>query len=73
MDKDDVEKIFGEYGAVEEVILIRDEQGRSKGFGFVTFTEDADADAAMEALNGKEVEGRDVIVNEARPREDNRR
>lgn len=61
---------FGEFGAVEEAVIIKDKfSGRSKGFGFVTYTDDSAADAAVEALNGKELDGRELTVNEARPKE----
>jgi RNA recognition motif-containing protein len=52
-----------------QVIMDRD-TGRSKGFGFVEMGSDAEAQAAIQALNGKEVEGRALTVNEAKPRED---
>jgi cold-inducible RNA-binding protein len=68
---DDLQKLFSEFGEIEEAIIIKDKfSGRSKGFGFVTFVNDEDADKATEALNGKENNGRELTVNEARPRED---
>jgi RNA recognition motif-containing protein len=67
----DLEALFGEHGELEEVIIIKDKMsGRSKGFGFVTFANDADADAAMAALDGYELNGRKLTVNEARPRQE---
>lgn len=67
----DLEKIFGEFGQIEDATVITDRQtGRSKGFGFVTFASDQDAQAAIEATNGKEIAGRAATVNVAKPRED---
>ena len=67
--EDALRETFAEFGEVEEVAIITDrETGRARGFGFVTM---ADAEAgrqAIEALNGTEVEGRRLNVNEARPR-----
>lgn len=67
-----LEELFAQFGTVEsaKVILDRDNNNRSKGFGFVEMTNDDEAKAAIEALNNKEVEGRTIVVNEARPRED---
>lgn len=67
--EDDLRKLFEEYGEVTEVNLIT-EGGRSKGFGFVTFADDAMAKAAVDALNDKEVDGRNLTVNVARPRKE---
>jgi RNA-binding protein 39 len=67
--KEDLENIFSQYGELEEAILIKDENGRSKGFGFITYVNDADAVAAAEKLNGFEIDGRPLFVNEARPQE----
>jgi RNA recognition motif-containing protein len=69
----DLEQMFSEYGRVQsaEVIMDRD-TGRSKGFGFVEMSSDAEAAAAIEGLNMKEHDGRALAVNEARPREDRR-
>lgn len=64
----DLKELFGQYGTVESVRLITDrDTGRSKGFAFVEFSTKEEADAAIEALNGKEHEGRALVVNEARP------
>jgi cold-inducible RNA-binding protein len=61
---------FGEFGAVEEAVVIMDrDTGRSKGFGFVTMTNDEEAKAAMAALDGKDMDGRTIKVNEAKPQE----
>jgi len=68
--QEDLKNLFGEHGTVEEAVIITDKMsGRSKGFGFVTFAEDADADKAMEALNGYDLNGRALVVNEARQKE----
>jgi cold-inducible RNA-binding protein len=67
--QDEVEQIFSEFGEVHEVALISDrETGRPRGFGFVTMDDDG-AREAIDALNGKDVSGRALTVNEARPRE----
>ena len=67
----DLRSLFEEFGSVEsaQVIIDRD-SGRSKGFGFVEMDNDQEAQAAINALNGKDVDGRAITVNEARPRED---
>ncbi|MRJ02024.1 MAG: RNA-binding protein [Epsilonproteobacteria bacterium] len=71
--EEDVRKLFSQYGEVSSVKLITDrETGRARGFGFVEM-EDSDAQAAIEALDGKEFEGRTLRVNEARPREQRER
>jgi RNA recognition motif-containing protein len=64
----DLTDMFGEIGQVESVQIITDrDTGRSKGFGFVQMTDDAAAEKAIAQLNGKEVGGRNLTVNEARP------
>jgi RNA recognition motif-containing protein len=64
-------QLFEPHGTVESAQVIMDrDTGRSKGFGFVEMSKDAEAQAAIQALNGKEVEGRALTVNEAKPRED---
>ena len=67
----DLQLLFGQHGSVQsaQVIVDRD-TGRSKGFGFVEMGSDQEAQAAIAALNGKEVEGRALTVNEARPKTD---
>src|ERR1700756_4088578 len=66
----DLRAMFGEVGQVEAVQIITDrETGRSKGFGFIQMSDDAAADKAIERFNGKEVNGRALTVNEARPME----
>lgn len=67
----DIEQLFNEYGPVNKVNIIQDrDTGRSKGFGFVEMAEKEDGLKAIEGLNGSEVEGRKLTVNEARPREE---
>lgn len=58
-----------EGNVVSAKVIIDRETGRSKGFGFVEMENDADADNAIKNLNGKELDGREIIVNEARPQE----
>jgi len=70
-DDTQLKEMFSQNGEVTEAVIIMDrERGVSKGFGFVTMTNDAEADAAIEAWNGKDVDGRALTVNEARPQED---
>jgi RNA recognition motif-containing protein len=65
----DLRDLFTPFGEPDSARIIMDrDSGRSKGFGFVEFTNDSEARAAMSALNGKEVNGRSLTVNEARPR-----
>ena len=65
-----LEQLFSEHGTVESASVIEDRAtGRSKGFGFVEMGSDQEAQAAIEALNGKDHSGRDLTVNEAKPRE----
>ncbi len=67
--EDEVSTLFGEHGAVDSVHLISDrETGRSKGFGFVEMPNDEEAKKATEAVDGSEFGGRQLKVNEARPR-----
>ena len=67
----DLEELLGQHGQVEDAVVIMDrESGRSKGFGFVTMAEDADANTAIAELDGKEHSGRALKVNEAKPREE---
>jgi RNA recognition motif-containing protein len=66
----DLEQMFGAHGTVTSAQVIADrETGRSKGFGFVEMGSDAEAQAAISALNGKENDGRALTVNEAKPKE----
>jgi hypothetical protein len=67
----DLQDAFSEFGAVSSAKVMMDrETGRSKGFGFVEMGSDAEAQAAINGLNGQPVGGRAVVVNEARPREE---
>ena len=64
-----LEELFAAHGTVESARVITDRMtGRSKGFGFVEMSTEAEAEAAMETLNGTDLEGRSITVNEARPR-----
>jgi cold-inducible RNA-binding protein len=66
-----LQQMFSEHGTVRSAQVIMDrDTGRSKGFGFVEMENDQEANAAIQALNLKQVEGRALTVNEARPRED---
>jgi len=70
VDDNKLKEIFSPYGDVSEAVVIKDKfSGRSKGFGFVTLSDDAGAEKAIEEINGKEVDGRELKVNEAKPLE----
>jgi len=67
----DLEQLFAQHGTVQSAEVISDrETGRSKGFGFVEMGSDAEAQAAITALNGQQHDGRALTVNEAKPREE---
>jgi hypothetical protein len=67
----DLQDAFSQYGAVSSAKVMMDrDTGRSKGFGFVEMSNDAEAQAAINGLNGQPVAGRAIVVNEARPREE---
>ena len=69
----DLEGMFAAYGAVRSADVITDrDTGQSKGFGFVEFERDEDAQAAIQGLNSQQHDGRALQVNEARPREERR-
>jgi RNA recognition motif-containing protein len=69
--ENDLQDLFEQHGSVAEVSLIMDHTtGRSRGFAFVTMNDNSQAEAAMAALNGKELGGRTLTVNEARAREE---
>jgi len=71
IDNKKLAELFSNFGETQEVTVISDKySGRSKGFGFVTFVNDEDADKAISEMNGKEIEGRALTVNEARPMEE---
>jgi RNA recognition motif-containing protein len=66
----DLEKVFGEVGTVESTNLIEDrDTGRSRGFAFIEMSSKEEGQDAITKLNGKEISGRELIVNEAKPRE----
>ena len=68
MTDDQLKELFAKHGEVEEAVIIKDKfSGRPKGFGFVTFANDEDADKAIAELNDFEVNGRKLAVNEAKP------
>lgn len=68
---DSLKKHFEQVGAVEEANILTDKMtGRSRGFGFVTMANDAEADQAVSRLNGSDLDGRKIVVSEARPRAD---
>ncbi len=68
VDDGSLKELFTSYGDIEDAVLIKDKySGRSKGFGFITFVEDAAAQKAVSEMNGKEIEGRALTVSEARP------
>ena len=72
--EDDLRQAFEDFGQVASATVIMDEQsGRSKGFGFVEMPIQAEAQSAIEVLNGKAMKGRTITVNEARSHTDNRR
>jgi RNA recognition motif-containing protein len=65
----DLEKMFGEIGAIDSASLIEDrETGRSRGFAFIEMSSAEDATKAISTINGKEINGRELIVNLAKPR-----
>ncbi len=70
VDKSNLEEMFADFGTVASAQVIMDrETGRSKGFGFVEMGSEQEAQAAISGLNGKNVDGRNLTVNEARPQE----
>jgi len=72
--EEDLQQAFGAFGQVESVSIIKDKfSGESRGFGFVEMPARAEAQAAIDGLNGKELKGRTLNVNEARPRPEGRR
>ena len=69
MSEENLRSEFAEYGEVQSAKIITDKfTGRSRGFGFVEMNSDGEGKKAMEELNGKDFEGRQLVVNEARPR-----
>jgi len=70
----ELSEMFSSYGEITEAIVIKDKySGRSKGFGFVTFANDESADKAISEMNEKDVQGRALKVNEAKPMEESER
>jgi RNA recognition motif-containing protein len=71
MTDEDLRKLFSDFGTVGESKIVSDrDTGRSKGFGFVEMPNQAEGEEAIKQLNGKEIEGRSINVNIAKPRED---
>ena len=72
--EDELRTAFAAFGQVTSVAIIKDQfTGKSRGFGFVEMANSTEAQAAIQALNGKEMDGRPLKVNEARPREEGAR
>ena len=70
----ELEQVFSEYGEIASAIVVKDRQtDRSKGFGFVEFTQEEDAQKAKQAMDGKDLNGRALKVDEARPPKDRSR
>lgn len=68
LEEPELKSIFSEYGVVNSVKIVKDKMtGRGKGFGFIEMDDDNEGLAAIEKLNGKEVEGRRLMVSKARP------
>ena len=73
MTEEQLESAFAAHGAVQSARIITDRYtGQSRGFGFVEMSDNSAAEAAIQALNARELSGRPLTVNEAKPREDNR-
>jgi RNA recognition motif-containing protein len=69
--EEDLKEAFAAFGQVESIKIITDRfSGQSKGFGFVEMPDNSDADKAMKALNGQSIKGRNIKVNQARPKSD---
>ncbi|MDO8591655.1 MAG: RNA-binding protein [bacterium] len=69
----ELEDFFAEVGQVTSAVIIKDrDSGQSKGFGFVEMADEKEAQEAIKTLNGKDLSGRSIVVNEARPQEDRR-
>lgn len=74
LTENELRESFENFGEVTSVKIIKDRySGRSKGFGFVEMPSDDEAKAAIEEMNGKNLDGREIKVNKARPKSDNRR
>lgn len=73
VSEEDLQKAFEGFGQIDSVKIIKDNySGRSKGFGFVEMPDNAEAQSAIDDLNDKELKGRTLKINKARPRTDNR-
>ena len=71
VSEEDLKTAFAEFGTVESVKIITDKfSGQSKGFGFVVMPDNSEADKAIKALNGTQLHGRNIKVNQARPKSD---
>ena len=71
VNEDDLKGLFSKYGSIKEVKIIKDSySGESKGFGFLEMPNTTEAQKAVNELNAKELKGKQITVNEARPRED---
>ncbi len=69
--EEDLKEVFSEFGELESVNIIKDKySGQSKGFGFVEMPDNSEADKAIKALNGSQIKGRPIKVNQAKPRGD---
>ncbi|MBN2775604.1 MAG: RNA-binding protein [Prolixibacteraceae bacterium] len=74
IDEEDLKKVFEAYGEVDSVKIITDKfSGRSKGFGFVEMSDDEEAKKAIDGLNNSEIDGRNIVVNQARQKTETRR
>jgi RNA recognition motif-containing protein len=74
LSEEDLKKAFEEFGQVESAKIISDKySGRSKGFGFVEMSDETEAQSAIDGLNGKDLKGRALNVNQARPRSEGHR
>ena len=72
VEENDLQEVFEEYGSVSSTKIITDKlTGRSKGFGFVEMDDNESANKAINELNGSQLENRDMVVNEARPKKTN--
>lgn len=71
--EDELRQAFGQYGQVSSVAIIKDRlTGESRGFGFIEMAAREEAEAAIRSMNGQELKGRNLTVNEARPKNENR-
>lgn len=71
IDDQKLNDLFSQFGKVVSAVVLKDKMtGRSRGFGFVEMENDNEATEAIEKLNGSDMDGRKIVVNEARPRED---